>query len=261
MNQSRGPDDTFYQNAGNFFKSLPAWVVEGQNEDFANQWGQSNQTLTFGEAQKLIFGHTAIAVVINLALLAGINHLHSLLFLIHLTLKGASRCLGFISQEANNTLATVRRQFIWTEWMRSAYNRCTARTEETNQPPGLNNANYAPDGYVPEDDGGAEHAIDAIGQAIHDLPMPSMAHSPSNPVPLTSQPTHARSLNHLCSLDAQLAAQISPALGQTGTLTRSALHLPLTTTSLPPELLRTPSQASKSSSSSQNQIQVRFNLD
>ena len=262
MNQSRGSDN-WHQDVGTWFKSLPTWVVEGQHEDFANHWGQSNQTLTFGEAQKLVFGHTAVAVVVNVALLAAINHLHSLLFLIHLTLKGAYRCLEFISQEASSTLTTVRQQFIWAGWVRSAWDRCTARPEEANQPTGINNANYAPGVYVHREDGGVEPAIDAIGQAINDLPMPAMAPPPPNPPPMTSQPrTHARSLSQLCALDAQLAT-ISPALGQTGTLTRSALQLPLTTASFPAELLRTPSATSKtsSSSSSQNQTQVQFNLD
>ena len=264
MNQSRGSDN-WHQDVGAWFKSLPTWVVEGQHEDFANHWGQSNQTLTFGEAQKLVFGHTAVAVLVNVALLAAINHLHTLLFLIHLTLKGAYRCLEFISQEASSTLTTVRQQFLWAGWVRNAWDRCTARQpargqEEPRQPTGLNNETYN-NGQ----DGGIEPAIAAIGQAINDLPMPAVANPHSKPLPITSQArAHARSLSQLCALDGQLAAQVSPTVN-TGTMTRSALQLPLSTTSFPagfpPEMLRTPSPASGNSSPPNPQNhQVQFHI-
>ena len=264
MNRSTGSGETWHQDVGTWFKSLPNWVVDGPglhgNGQSDHQWGQSNHTLTFGEAQKLIFGHTAVAVVINVALLTGINHLHQLLFLVHLALKGASRCLGFISQEATGTLSTVRQQFIWNRWIRRAWERCTARREEPSPPTGLNNDNYNR-GL----DGGIEPAIAAIGQAINDLPMPAVANPHPNPLPITSQArAHTRSLSQLCGLDEQLAAQVSPTVN-TGTMTRSALQLPLSTTSFPagfpPELLRTPSPASGTSSPPNPQNhQVQFHI-
>ena len=114
-------------------------------------------------------------------------------------------------------------------------------------------------------DEGIDPAIAAIGQAINDLPMPAVANPHSKPLPITSQArAHARSLSQLCALDGQLAAQVSPTVA-TGTMTRSALQLPLSTTSFPadfpPEMLRTPSPASGNSTppAPQNH-QVQFHI-